>query len=71
MIDSKALISSIAAAGGAAIAGEPLFGAIAAAGVLLGKGLVSIGEAKIDLENVHEQHAEIAFVAQISERLTK
>lgn len=71
MIDSKTLLSSIAAVGGAVIAGEPLFGALAAAGVLLGKSLVTIGEAKIDLENIREQYGEIAFVAQVNERLSK
>lgn len=71
ILDPKALASAGAAAGGALLAEHPLAAAVAAGGVLLGKVLVSVGQSELDLHDVRAEHADIAFVAQVSERLTQ
>jgi hypothetical protein len=71
MVDSKALLSSLAALGGSLVAGEPIYGGLLAGGVLFGKVLLSVQESKIELENVKDRHNDIAFVAQVSDRFAK
>jgi len=70
LVDAKALVGAAAAASGALIAGESLWGLLAASSFLFGKALLTVGQAKIDLDEIHEAHSEIAFVAEVNERLT-
>lgn len=71
LLDAKALVGSAVAAGGSLVAGEPLWGLMAASSFLFGKALLTVGQARIDLGDVHETHNEIAFVAEVNKRLTE
>jgi len=70
LVDAKALVGTSAAASASLVSGHPLWGLLAATSILFGKALLTIGQARIDLEEVHNAHSEIAFVAQVNERLT-
>jgi hypothetical protein len=71
ILDPKALASAGAAAGGAMLAEQVLTAVLAAGGVLLGKVLIGVGQSKLDLHDVHAEHAEITFVAQVNKRFKK
>lgn len=45
-------------------------GRLGGGGVLLGKVLIAVGQSRVDLLEVREEHQEVAFVAEINERLT-
>ena len=70
LVDAKALVGAAAAASASLVAGHPLWGLLATTSFLSGKALLTIGQAKLDLEEVHNAHSEIAFVTQVNERLT-
>lgn len=70
VLEAKALLPASVAAGGSIVAGEPLWGALVAGGVLLGKVLVAVGQSRVDLQEIREEHQEVAFVTEINERLT-
>lgn len=70
VLEAKALLPASVAAGSSIVAGEPLWGALVAGGVLLGKVLVAMGQSKVDLQEIREEHQEVAFVTEINERLT-
>lgn len=70
LVDAKALVGASAATSAALVAGHPLWGLLTTTSFLFGKALLTIGQASLDLEEVHNAHSEIAFVAQLNERLT-
>jgi hypothetical protein len=70
VLEAKALLPASVAAGSSIVAGEPLWGALVAGGVLLGKVLVAVGQSRVDLQEIREEHQEVAFVTEINERLT-
>ena len=69
LIDAKVLASAAAAAGGSAVAGHPFLGMVAGGTVVFGKALLAFAQGSLELHDIVRDHAEIAFVVEVSKEL--
>lgn len=65
VLDARALATAAAAGVGPSLAAGPIWGGLAAGSVLVGRVVLTLGQSKLDLLQLQQEHREVAFVSQV------
>lgn len=68
LVDKSTLVQSGATAGGLALSGHADWGLLAAGALAIGRATLTLAQTKMELADIHRDHADVAFVAQARER---
>ncbi len=67
LIDPRSLAPAATAASGFLLAGQPLWGLLSSSGLVLGKTMVTLGEARLSFDETLERLDEVAFLSDVYE----